>query len=390
MALLGAALWFSPASEASDQDYNFNHGPYLQELSDHGVSFMFTTTDKGFSWVELKEKGAPDDTAKVCYTSRDGLKEANNTFNAIRVSNLKPGTSYQYRICSKSIETFEPYKVVFGKEIKSPWYDFKTFSPQQKTCSIFAVSDIHDDPEKLEKLLELGNYKECDAMFLVGDITSYCASQDQPYKSYIDLCVNMFAREKPFILVRGNHETRGALAREYSGYVPQSSGHIYGTQKIGDSFFIFLDCGEDKPDSHPVYAGLTDFDQYRAEQAQWLEKVVQSQEFQKAKHRIVMSHFPILERDVYERDRGELAHGMNDISLKMIDILNKAGIDLMVSGHTHRYAFHEVVPGKRNFPVLVNSNHGAARLDISPNGIQLKAFDLNGKMLLEKNFPVKK
>ena len=29
-----------------------------------------------------------------------------------------------------------------------------------------------------------------------------------------------------------------------------------------------LDCGEDKQDTHPVYAGLTDFDAYRSQEAQ--------------------------------------------------------------------------------------------------------------------------
>ena len=42
---------------ASAQSYTFNHGPYLQELSEHAVTFVFTTSDKGFSWVEVKPDG---------------------------------------------------------------------------------------------------------------------------------------------------------------------------------------------------------------------------------------------------------------------------------------------------------------------------------------------
>ena len=57
---------------------------------------------------------------------------------------------------------------------------------------------------------------------------------------------------------------------------------------------IMLDTGEDKSDTHPVYAGLTDFDNYRSEQARWLEKIVKSKEFKKAKYRIVISHFPLV------------------------------------------------------------------------------------------------
>lgn len=58
--------------------------------------------------------------------------------------------------------------------------------------------------------------------------------------------------------------------------------------------FIKLDTGEDKSDTHPVYAGITDFDAYRTEQAEWLKKLVASKEYKKAKYHVVISHFPMI------------------------------------------------------------------------------------------------
>ena len=130
---------------------------------------------------------------------------------------------------------------------------------------------------------------------------------------------------------------------------------------------------------------MTDFDHYRTEQAEWLKGVLQSPDFKKARHRIVMSHFPISEIEQYNKE-----HGMNDISSKMLNMLNKAGIDLMIAGHTHRYDFHEPVRGKRNYPLLVGSNHSGARLDIDRSGIKMRAFDTDGKTLIEKKFPTKR
>ena len=75
---------------------------------------------------------------------------------------------------------------------------------------------------------------------------------------------------------------------------------------------------------------------------------------------------------------------INDISSKILAMLNEAGIDLMVSGHIHRYAFHESVPGIRNYPILVGSNSSGARIDIDESGIALKVFDRDGTILLDK------
>ena len=44
----------------------------------------------------------------------------------------------------------------------------------------------------------------------------------------------------------------------------------------------------------PVYAGLTDFDAYRSEQAEWLRQLVRTREYRKARYRIAISHFPMV------------------------------------------------------------------------------------------------
>lgn len=51
----------------------------------------------------------------------------------------------------------------------------------------------------------------------------------------------------------------------------------------GPVCFIFLDTGEDKPDSDIEYSGITDYDRYRTEQAQWLAQAVQIGGFQAGK-----------------------------------------------------------------------------------------------------------
>lgn len=363
---------------ASAQSYTFNHGPYLQELSEHAVTFVFTTSDKGFSWVEVKPDGGE---AKRHYTVRNGLRDAYNTFNVIRVENLRPDTRYQYRLCSKQIADFQPYKVTFGDSIVSPWYHFSTLDPKTTAWSFIALSDMHQQSDKLGRLLNQAGVGSADMIFYVGDMMNYYDNEETPFRSFIDKSVELFASEKPFVLVRGNHETRGNMAREYARYVPRSSGKYYGAYRVGDIMFVVLDCGEDKPDDFWVYAGLTDFDGYRTEQAAWFGELIRSKAYKSAKWRIVMNHFPPLSH--MESDNPE-RHGTQDITDKFLPLYNKAKIDLMISGHTHAYEF--MSPDKYDrltFPVIVNSTKSVARIDIDGRTLKAKVTDTGGNTLKE-------
>ncbi len=68
----------------------------------------------------------------------------------------------------------------------------------------------------------------------------------------------------------------------------------------GDTRFVVLDCGEDKPDDFWVYYGLNDFTKLRLDQKAFLEKELKSKEFKKARRHILINHIPIWgDKDVY-------------------------------------------------------------------------------------------
>lgn len=374
-------VWLSlHATAQATGGFQISHGPYLQEVTVDGATFVFLTSDKSFSCIELKQQG--DASAVRYYHSRNGLRDANNTFHAIRVENLQAATNYEYRIVSKEMRSFEPYKVTFRDSITSQWFPFQTVDPKKKGATFFVTSDTHSDAAKLESLLKQCDYKTCDAFFYAGDVMNYMNSEEAPFTSFIDTSVKLFASSIPFEVVRGNHETRGDMARTYPHFFPKKDGKIYGSYLLGDIMVVMLDCGEDKPDTHPVYAQLTDFDAYRTEQAEWLKQLVKTAEFKKATYRIVISHFPMeIESDEYKQAVG---HGLYDLQQKCLPILNRANIDLMVSGHTHRFAFHESSAEGCRFPVLVGSNESAARIHLRDGKIHIKAVDQKGNILLDK------
>ena len=195
------------------------------------------------------------------------------------------------------------------------------------------------------------------------------------------MSVKHFAKEKPFIFTRGNHETRGPNARNLMSYFPHKSGKFYCSFTHGNVYFIVLDSGEDKPDSHPVYAGLVDFDNYRDEQAKWLQKEVSKDIFKDALYKIVLIHMPVFS--------GSKRHGAGEITAKWGSILNEANIDLLISGHHHRYSKIEKTDGKNRFPIIILGQDMIIKTDVSDKQVVLKIKNIKGEDVDRITIPVK-
>lgn len=370
------------AQESTDTTYRFDHGPYLQGLTYSDVYVYFTTSQKGFSWIDLRPVGKRAYTR--CVTIDDGLIEANNTKNAIRLQKLLPNTSYEYRLVSVPIKQFRLSQSIYGDTIRTPWYTFKTLDPLANSCSFITTSDIHDDAKKYERLLSYMPLDKVDMVFLLGDILSHFSREGQPYTSFIDVSVEKFAKEKPFVLVRGNHDTRGALARTYPDYIYRPHNHFYGTYQLGNVFIVMLDNGEDKPDTHHDYSGITAFDDYRAKQLEWLKEVVQTDAYKNAEKRIVLTHIPPMPRG--ESARASV-HAGDVLYREYLPILNAAHVDLMIAGHTHRFMLIEPRNNPNyQFPVLINDNKSASFVQVSPSGISIKTVNDQGEVTFEREF----
>ena len=239
-------MWGLGMNVSGQSSFQIDHGPYLQEMRQDGVTVVFHTSKSSFSKLEVRERGSS--ALQSYYETAHGLRNADAQFFKIRTEDLKAGTEYEYRICTKEVKSFQPYKVVFGDSLTSKWYSFKTIDPHQKGASIFITSDIHNRPELLEKLLRYCDYQTCTSFFYAGDMMNYMekSSNENPFSAFIDTSVKLFASSVPFEVVRGNHETRGNLARTFPSYFPKSDGKVYGSYLLGDVMVVMLDCGEDK------------------------------------------------------------------------------------------------------------------------------------------------
>ncbi|MFB0973265.1 MAG: serine/threonine protein phosphatase, partial [Bacteroidales bacterium] len=80
----------------------------------------------------------------------------------------------------------------------------------------------------------------------------------------------LFGSDIPILFARGNHENRGADSYDFLKLFPTSTGNAYYTFRQGPAFFAVLDGDEDKPDSDIRNLGLSCYDQFREDEAVWL------------------------------------------------------------------------------------------------------------------------
>lgn len=374
---LGATAFINPISalassiEQSDE-FAITVEPYLQTNFGNEMSILWLTNKVANGWVEYGENANKLDQ-KAFGKTQLGLKAANSKLNCVSLKGLTPGKTYYYRVCSKEIKDFQPYKLTYGNTIHTETESFVNAHELKQEVSFVMLNDIHDRPQSIPLLLNLDQEKKRDFVFFNGDIFDYQTDEQQIIDHMLKPCVNSFAKHTPFIYVRGNHETRGKFAREF----PQYFKHVgYTAFSLGPVRFVVLDTGEDKEDVHPVYAGIVDFDQYRIEQAAWFKQEISSKAFKKAPFRIVLMHIP-------PQFSGD-AHGPKHCTELFDPLLNQGKVDLVLSGHTHKYIIHQPNAGTNSYPLVIgggpkDGNRTLTQVTANEKEIKVKMLDDLGK-----------
>ena len=368
---------------AGQPSVKITHGPYLQNLSVNEVTVVWTTDKPCKSWVEFskKEDGKSfySQLPRKAYASQDGLCCV-DTLHRVTVTGLEKNTTYFYRVLSQEVKELLPYRPVLGNIVSTDIWKkpltFTTLDGRQETLSMVMINDIHGKNDLQKKLLEMAPPQNVDMVVFCGDMCNYINKQSDIFTGFLDTSVGLFASSKPFVYVRGNHETRGAYARNFSRYLTGPEGKFYYAFTYGPIRFIVLDSGEDKPDTDVEYSGLVDFDNYILEQKEWLARELESPEFRAASFRVVLSHIPFGKGGWYGSER---------LRKQLLPLLEGARIDLMLSGHNHTFGFMD--KGKVTaFPIIVNSNNSVLTMFGSEDLLKVQVKQIDGKVLLEKEF----
>jgi len=346
--------------------------PYLQNPSADGMTVMWHTAEPAYGWVEY---GSSPELGRMADQVTDGLRQANTTLHKVRLEGLTAGAPCFYRVCFKPIRSFGAYRVDFDAVVASPLYSFKTLPPRSAAVKCAIFNDLHRNFDVFHKLS--ANFKErsCDFSFFNGDCFPDYNDDESLLKAISIFNCGVEGHSRPMLCIRGNHETRGASARRFKEKLDFPENQFFFAMSAGPVRFIVLDCGEDKPDDSKEYSGLTDFTGFRAQQAAWLQREVESEGFQQAVFRVLVHHIPLYQAG--DKHISRLARELWD------PILKEAPIDLAVCGHVHRCSYLPAGEAGNRHPVLVGGgpadNGVLFLLSADDRQLELESLDVNGK-----------
>lgn len=334
-------------------------------------SIVFSTNDCGTAWAEYTYDGKD---YKV-YDNTGGRKNADSKIHSISVP-YEHLRNNSYKVAStRVIEEFS-YGSRTGKTVSSDEFRFTYNDSDNQNWLV--ISDWHTFLDRAYNAIDNLD-SSYDAVILLGDATPGVDFEEQVITNIVEFGGKVSGGTMPVLYARGNHETRGAYAKD----LPVALGleQLYYTADIGPYSFVVLDSGEDKDDSHIEYGGMTDYNTYRADMIEWLKDVEVKNE-----KVIALSHawqISSVEPELSEAGWAELG---------------RLDTRLIISGHEHKCRFlgesdaneKELTDRYDIIGYIDGGKAGegyiASLLTLYENGFEIRAVNNSGEKVADEKF----
>lgn len=362
VAISAIIIFFSHLAYMKFEPLKITSGPIVQAISENSVAIIWSTNKKSTGYVEY---GLDKSSMTKAYSTRDGLVDANTKYHKIVIPTKldnKNSDSTFYRIASTELKHLYDGEVKYGKTLLSEIKEIPDL--REDNITFYVMNDVHELDGIYKQFLSRNDYQFA---VLNGDAVNSIESLEGFCKKFTKPLGQSTQGSKPFLFVRGNHETRGNAARDLENLLVLPDGRFYYTYSFGTVFSIVMDWGEDKPDNDISNAGLTAFEDYREEQLNWLKKVCNTEQFKNAKYKIGFIHAPLNNEDGNE----------------WAEYLSSSGMDIIFAGHTHKPEIIQPTQ-KVKYPTIIGgSDHDeksfqAVKAEIRSNGLKVYYVDYYG------------
>lgn len=350
--------------------------PYLQDPQPTSMTVMFQTNSVCHCWVEYGTDSLQTQKAR---TLLDGQEVCFDIENKITLQQLKPNTCYYYRVCAVELLEKKGYENHFGDTIRTAFHSFRTPSDQSSNFQALIFNDLHCNQATFQALRQSVRHINPDFIMFNGDCIPEPSDRQHAIDMIHDLTDAIDGASCPIVFLRGNHEIRNFYSAGMHRLIGYHGDKTYGAFSWGDTRFVMLDCGEDKPDSMAVYAGLNDFTQLRHDQLAFLKQEVTSREFKRAAKRVLVSHIPVF-------GNGNRYHPSLDLWRKT---LTSAPFSVAIGGHTHKFAFHPEGTDGCSYPVIVGDGPKKGTVIVlrkTGKALHVEVYDAKGELILQQEF----
>ncbi|MDP6636841.1 MAG: metallophosphoesterase [Phycisphaerae bacterium] len=359
IALGAVAAFGAPArsADAVDDGLAFTSPPVVQTPLCDSLSISWTTSGLANCWVEWGYDRKLEFKSKA---SHHGLVELSERFHSVRIRGIEKKRIF-YRLAAQELRYGGAYRIRTGKTIHTDIFSVNPPDADAESVSLTITNDTHAKNDLLDVLIARVNAIGPDFHVWNGDICDSFNSEEQlariclrPGTAKSTIASGGWAANRPLLYVPGNHDVRGlhagSLVKAMSPWPldPDDppglnrSSHVSGRYcfalRHGPLALIGLDTGEDKPDRHPAFAGLADYEDYRRAQKQWLQGVLKRPEIKSAPFLIAACHIPLrgLKGDNDGRTLKGYAYYSGQGHDEWMKPLAEAGCRMVISGHTHR------------------------------------------------------
>ena len=302
------------------------YGPWLYAASETEINIGWYNYGRTGSTLYYREKGTAKFKA-IRSWNRNNSWDRDQRLHKVQLKGLKKGTTYEYKIENVN-GSYTPAKT-YPQD--GSFYTFTTHGKKDLTIGVF--TDVHNEGDAFKPLLSNKKLMDnCDILVNVGDMISNSTGVLAIFQGYLKAQLG-FARNKPILNFRGNHEYAGSSPNTFFDVFGTPDFKGYSINRFGDVCIIGLDV-------------------WNSNQREWLKKAVKTPAFQTAKHRIMFAHFPLVkQKSRYEKTVLEVLDGI------FTGKNPTERLDLLVSGHLHRAYFTEknstqsvAVDGLRTIP----------------------------------------
>ena len=323
--------------------------PVLQNVTETSASVAWSLNVPSTGWVEW---GPTPSLGKIARNSEFGLNPFETDFLSARITGLAPNTTYYYRAATCSFS----YKTAYDKAASEPQYSdvfsFTTCGANVDTASFYIMNDTHNRAKTIQEHLKNAEELNSDFILWNGDLCDFYMGPDYIKQFLANPNGKPYAAERPVIFNLGNHDRRGAWARNLKKFATTwehdnpkfySLGFNYAFRR-GPIAVILLDTGEDKPDWHPAWSEMANYEPYRELQTAWLASVLERPEIKTAPYLVAACHIPLYYR-VPNANPGNILDQFATIQWPCAQqwgpLFEKYGVQLLIAAHLHAFGYDE-------------------------------------------------
>jgi len=381
--------------------------PMLQNYAETSMDVAFAVSDLANGYVLYSERPDLSDAKKVkCGGYR--TTDISDHVVQIRLTHLKPATTYYYKIGADRIHYGGGYDMkIRGNEEDARIYHFTTAGSDSK-AHFCVINDTHVRWEPfgltMDKIAALA--PQC--VIWNGDASNTEETIEAQMRIFLTPNIDRkdYAAETPYLFCPGNHDSRGManrhLERVWMYRQPEERlsrdwdlGRNFAV-RMGDIALIGLDTAEDKLDTNPLFAGLFNSGPYREAQVDWLSDALQRPEIASAPYLVAFCHIPLYDPDPHANP-GDVAPADYDPQYSTdyaawqrtcaqlwCPLLEAAGCQVIITAHQHRYRYDaptadrpwaQIVGGGPNMGFTGSGENRKERPDLFPTVIEGKVID---------------